>query len=320
MPSAPFGNLGCPASSASRSRGQPPSNISIFHLHARSQTNIQTTPQTTIKEIGNMTTIPFNETRTCIEDALASAGYAEKMISLADQYRREGNHAAANAALMMTWNIRANIAKAIEVLPMLTPEHARLLDQSERQRLVTELATSSANLERRLQEHPVTVGQLNDCDEQEAGWYMSCLHIGHLAHLARNISERAARSPDDDELAEVMAFAINACYEDARQSIQDIPGKQPSADTVFPQTHSQAMDQARVDHAELETLNQQFTEKLERPCGPRPLTRRDGATCAATPSWPTTPGPTSRPASCRRSRRSTSSKTWTNATRGAVPS
>ena len=58
-----------------------------------------------------MTAIPFNETRTCIEDARASAGYAEKMISLADQYRREGNHAAANAALMLTWNIRANIAK-----------------------------------------------------------------------------------------------------------------------------------------------------------------------------------------------------------------
>ena len=35
-------------------------------------------------------------------------------------------------------------------------------------------------LERRVQEHPVTEGQLNDCDEQEAGWYMSCLHIGHL--------------------------------------------------------------------------------------------------------------------------------------------
>ena len=102
----------------------------IFRLHARSQTNIQTTPQTTIKEIGNITTVPFYETRTCIEDARASADYAEKMISLGDQYRREGNHAAANASLMLTWNIRANIVKITEVLPMLTPEHTQLLDPS----------------------------------------------------------------------------------------------------------------------------------------------------------------------------------------------
>ena len=129
--------------------------------------------------------------------------------------------------------------------------------------MVAELTASSTNLERLVQEHPVTEGQLNDCDEQEASWYMSCLHIGHLAHLVRNISERAARSPDDDELTEGMALAINACFEDARQSIQYTQATQPSADTVFPQTRSQAMDQARADHAELETLNQQFKEKLD---------------------------------------------------------
>ena len=46
-----------------------------------------------------MTTAPPNRTRTCIEEAFASAEYGEKVINLGNQYRREGNHIAANAAL-----------------------------------------------------------------------------------------------------------------------------------------------------------------------------------------------------------------------------
>ena len=210
-----------------------------------------------------MTTIPFNETRMCIEETLASAGYGEKMTSLANQYRREGNHAAANAAIIMTWNIRTNIAKVIEFLPMLTPEHTQLLNPSERQQLTTELTTSYTNLERLVQEHPVTEAQLDDSHEQEKNLYMSCLHIGHLAHLAHSISERAARFPDDEELTEVMKFSINTCYQEAQESIEDIQNNQPSEDNVFPQTRNQAMNDALRNYAALETINQQFTEKLK---------------------------------------------------------
>ena len=37
-----------------------------------------------------MTTIPINETRMFIEDALSCVAYAESMIRLADQHRRRG--------------------------------------------------------------------------------------------------------------------------------------------------------------------------------------------------------------------------------------
>ena len=93
-----------------------------------------------------MNAAPLNETKLHIETTLASVGYAERMIRLADQYRREGNHAAANGALMMAWTIRENTAGAMDILPNLTPEHAALLGQSKRQRLATELNSSYENL------------------------------------------------------------------------------------------------------------------------------------------------------------------------------
>ena len=69
--------------------------------------------------------IPYNEARTCVENALASADYSEKMISLADQYRRVGNIAAAHAAIMIAWRRRANVASALASLPRITPSTPR---------------------------------------------------------------------------------------------------------------------------------------------------------------------------------------------------
>ena len=50
-----------------------------------------------------MSANPLNKTKLHVETALASVGYAERLILLVDQFRREANHAAANGALMMAW-------------------------------------------------------------------------------------------------------------------------------------------------------------------------------------------------------------------------
>ena len=55
-----------------------------------------------------MDAVPLNEPKLHVETSLTAIGYAERMIRLADQFRREGNHAAANGALLMAWDIREN--------------------------------------------------------------------------------------------------------------------------------------------------------------------------------------------------------------------
>ena len=122
------------------------------------------------------TGIPYNQTRTCVEDTLASAEYGKKMISLANQYRREGNTAAAHAAIMISWRIHGNVENAIASLPRITPEHAALMNRSERQQLTTELTASSEKLGRFLIDDAVTDCMLDDWDRREAGWYMLCLN------------------------------------------------------------------------------------------------------------------------------------------------
>ena len=100
------------------------------------------------KDSEPLITMPLNETKLHIETTLASVGYAERMIRLADQFHREGNQAATNGAFMMAWDIRENTKDAMDILPNLTPEHAALLGQSERQRLSSELNSSYENLNR----------------------------------------------------------------------------------------------------------------------------------------------------------------------------
>ena len=210
-----------------------------------------------------MTTIEFNETRTCIEDALASASYAEQMINLAGQYRRENNQDAANAALMMAWHIQGNISKVIFIMPMLAPEHAQLMDQSERQQLAAELTKSYQQLTQLIREHNVTEPQLDDCNNQEVDWYKSCLGIGHLAHLARNMAQRAELLPDNDEVTELTAYAVAKCYDDAQESIEEVQQRQTPTDVSFPQTRDQTKHQAITNYAELETLKRQLDARLE---------------------------------------------------------
>ena len=209
-----------------------------------------------------MTTIEFNETRACIEDALASASYAKHMMQIGDQYRRENNQDAANAALMMAWHIKGNISKVVSCMPMLTPEHAQLLDKPERQRLASALTKSSEELSQLIQEHHVTEKQLENYNDQEMKWYHSCLKIGHLAHLARNMAQRAERLPDNDEVTELMAHGVGKCYADAQESLEEVQQKQPPPSNAFPQTREQTKDLAISNYDELQTMDQQLTEKL----------------------------------------------------------
>lgn len=44
-----------------------------------------------------MTTVPFNHIQTSIEDVVSSGEYGQRMICLANPFRREGNHDAADA-------------------------------------------------------------------------------------------------------------------------------------------------------------------------------------------------------------------------------
>ena len=93
-----------------------------------------------------MTTVSFNHTQMSIEEVLSSAEYGKRMIRLADQFRREGNHDAANAAFMGAAYIRDQLSKTIDLLPIIAPEHAALLGETRRQRLLTQLTESQARL------------------------------------------------------------------------------------------------------------------------------------------------------------------------------
>ena len=58
-----------------------------------------------------MTAFQFHHAQTSIEEALSSAQYGERMIRLADQFRREGNHDAADAAFVAAAQIRYTLCQ-----------------------------------------------------------------------------------------------------------------------------------------------------------------------------------------------------------------
>ena len=209
------------------------------------------------------TSIPYNEARMCVEDALASANYGEKMIRLADQYRREGNIAAAHAAIMIAWRTRANVENAIASLPRIAPEHAALMEPSERQQLTAELTAASGKLGRFLADEAVSDCMLEDCDPREAEWYMLCLNLGHVAQLARSVAARVDRLPESEALLDMADFAALHCCEDARETIASIREYHPTADGLFPQTYAQTREQAIRDHAEVEDLHCHIRQRLE---------------------------------------------------------
>ncbi len=113
-----------------------------------------------------MTAVPFNHTQISIEEALSSAQYGERMIRLAGQFRREGNHDAANAAFMAAAQINDTLAKAVDLLTIIAPEHAALLGESQRQRLATQLNETHQRLNRLVMEQALAEVPLEDCDEQ----------------------------------------------------------------------------------------------------------------------------------------------------------
>ena len=75
-----------------------------------------------------MATIPVNETRMSINAPWATARYGERITELARQHRREGNNAGANAAGMMARQIHGIIQGMADVLPMIAPPHAALIE------------------------------------------------------------------------------------------------------------------------------------------------------------------------------------------------
>ena len=210
-----------------------------------------------------MANILLNETVLHIESSLASVNYAERMFRLADQYRREGNHAAANGALMMAWDIRQNSEWAMDIMADLTREHAGLLSQPDRQRLVTELNASRNNLDRLAGEHVSTEEHWNECYEREAEWYQFCFGVGLAAHLADAIASFAEGYPSSEDNIEILVDNMVKCYQVAKESLDLALNDPPTADASFPQTRQQSMEQALDDFLKLEKLDQQCREMLK---------------------------------------------------------
>lgn len=198
-----------------------------------------------------MTTVPFNHTQTSIEEVLSSAQYGERMIRLAGQFEREGNHDAADAAFMAAVQVRDTLSAAMELLPVIAPEHAHLLGESQRQGLATQLGESHADLNRMIEEHDVAEIPLEELNQRCEEWYASCFHIGHMAHLARGVAARAAAAAPSHDLIEMTEYALGLLHQGAQDSVADIRENELPDDAPFPQTRNQLSEQAIEDLAEI---------------------------------------------------------------------
>ena len=207
-----------------------------------------------------MTTVTFNHTRMSIEDIVSSGEYGKRMIRMAGQFRREGNHAAANAAFMGAAHIRDQLSKTMDLLPIIAPEHAALLGETQRQRLLNQLSESHRRLSQLVTEHSASTILPEDCDQRGEEWYASCLHIGHMAHLARGVADRAAATPPNGDLIETTECALEQLLNGARESMAELRADDLPDCTPFQQTRSQLREQATKDHAEIEEANAAFKE------------------------------------------------------------
>ena len=225
-----------------------------------------------------MTTIPINETRMFIDDALTSVAYAESMIRLADQYRREGNHTAASGALMMAWIIHENTSEAMEVLPNLTGEHAAMLGEPEQEQLDAALDSCYEKLNRMGREHDPDASRWDEFDEPAAEWYMSCFEVGLAAHLANAIAVRAQSPPQSEAKIKIARLAGGECYRAAQKSMEYARKNEPPADAPFSQTRQQTMERALRNRDELRRLDQQLQEKMDA------AREEDGRTALSTDS------------------------------------
>ena len=151
----------------------------------------------------------------------------------------------------------------MDILPNLTPEHAALLGQSERQRLAAELNSSYENLNQMVQEHDSTEDQWDECYEQDAEWYMFCFEVGLAAHLADAITTRAESLPQSEDNIEIARDAVGKCCQAAQESMEYVRKNEPHADAPFPQTRQQSMERALNDCVKLGVLGQRLQEKLE---------------------------------------------------------
>ena len=151
----------------------------------------------------------------------------------------------------------------MDILPNLTPEHAALLGQSERQRLATELNASYENLNRMAQEHDSTEDQWGQCYEQDAEWYLFCFEVGLAAYLANAITARAESLPQSEDNIEMASDAVGKCCQAAQESMEYARKNEPHADAPFPQTRQQTMERALNNSIELGLLDQRLQEKME---------------------------------------------------------
>ncbi len=202
-----------------------------------------------------MSSTMFNHTQMSIEEAVSSAEFGERLISLAGEFRREGNHDAANVAFMGAAHILERLSTAIELLPIIAPEHAALLSESQRQGLTTQLNVSHQRLSALVAEHDASEVLLDDCDQRYEEWYASCLHIGHMAHLARNVAARAAETPPTGDLIEITGYALSQLHQGAQESMADLRDNQLPDNAPFPQTRNQLWAQAGREHAEVEAIH-----------------------------------------------------------------
>ena len=209
-----------------------------------------------------MATPQYNHTQASIEETLSSAQYGKRMIRLASQFRRQGNHDAANAALMGAVHVRDQITRVIHLLPSIAPEHAALLNQTQRRHLTARLAKSHQEMTKLVAEHDISGIPPEACDQRCENWYASCLHIGHLTHLARSIVARAGGSPPDDETVEMTKYALYQLEEGARDSMADLRNNDLPVEAPHPHTRNKLRQQADRDHASIEEARSRLNEAI----------------------------------------------------------
>ena len=210
-----------------------------------------------------MTTVAFNHTQTSIEDVVSSGEYGQRMIRLANQFRREGNHDAANAALMGAAHARDQLSKTMDLLPIIAPEHAALLGETQRQHLLSQLGESHGSLSQLIAEHDVWKVPMEACDPRHEEWYASCLHIGHMAHLTRGVAARAAEVSPSEDMVKMTKYALDRLLIGAQESMADLRENDLPDDAPFPQTRTQLREQAVKDHAKIEEIHWRFNEVVK---------------------------------------------------------
>lgn len=206
----------------------------------------------------------YNQTRASIEQAIASSEYGLNMTRAAERYHHRGNLAAANAAEATATNIRNNITNALAILPLLTPEHAELLNQEERLDLATRLTAAASSLESRLSRMNINDGPAQAPDETESRRYLLCLHASHLAHIARSTARHADNFEFDENYTDNAQYAMRRCLEEARDALNEINALPATPHPPFQKDQRKALKAAQDHLAEIARMYRVFQLRQQR--------------------------------------------------------